>query len=1370
LAYLYGGLVGIFDYFVSMIKPKAMKNFSIIQGELILSLILLLCFLNPNISRSQALPPPYNLTVVFTNDIIPIIELNWEYSSGSFLYFLVERDGDSIGTSNIPYYTETVPCFCTYCYNVYAVYNNGISEPAGPACTFDSLASLIISPDQLEQWMFPNEVSYIILNIDNTGDTAIQYTFPAFVSGTPPPGFISNINLPSLVLPPGVGADVAVTFDANGYNPGTAYQELIIETTDPFLPVDTIPCYMHVYSPAYLSGIVTDSVNSQPLEDVSITAGFWNTSTLINGSYYLVVPADSYNIVYEKDGYHAAYYSGNLYSMQSYEINKELKPLHDPVPWVLAESVCNEPAPAEISWGIPAAPFEIYYDDGSAEDLFVWASAGGENAVKFTLVGYPTIITGGRVFVGDGTFPVGNWINSEFSILVYNEDINGLPDNCLDSISVVVENYEWIEFQGLNAQIDSGDFFISMMQMANSPDAAPIAIDEEMPIVDKSYMRAPGGQWEFSVYQDLMIRAHIVYPENLNVDHYKLARYSDFDPVIGPACGTMTMLGDTTTYAYVDDEFQYLPEDWYAYGVQVNYENGDISNWTYSNIIGMNMGRTVEIYLEDCLGFPLDSIYIDMLGKEWPYTSYIDKTDSNGICVFDCVWKGYWEFQIIHPGYNVHVDSILINNDTSLSFAVDPLLFQPRDLQVDSITGEMNWTVPLLLCLEEDFNDNPWQNGWREDTGPLNAWVLAISGTVGDVTIPPWNSQYVYYDDYTAGSGVSGQVNYLISPPQMLRGDFAYYVLFDSFYHDGGGEQLALVEYSFDNGASWEILDTLDPNSEYAWEKVDFDITSIHNIIGNSEFWLGFNTYTPYPCWGGGWAIDNVEIIGDSASPLDYNVYLDSAFITIVDTTFYQFYELTYGQTYNACVSANYECGTSELVCIDFTSGYLRQPDWLHGDTVGDIVMLNWLMDTSDISDKILGYNVFRDSVLITIVSYLGSDSSCYVDTVPTPVCYEYHVSTLYDLSDYGCPGDTGESLRTGPLDICPVFGAEPLTYSQDWSSGSFDPFWTAETDWNISDEEGNPPPCAKFRRNEQIWSFYQKSLSSNYLNGVYDGTVANPYTDGKIILEFDLALEPFYDKSEEHLYIDVWKNGQWFSVKVYDNSNGAFDWQSVNLDITQYAMGTVFKVRFRATGKLSLTNFKWFVDNIEIYHYCPSPENFSAEWWSMDEQILLNWSPVADTGNKFSDNFIPKTVLGYNLYLDQSEDDFVFLDFTEDTFYYYDYSGGTILGFYVTAVYESCESDPSGEAWLYVGLEEINCETALLIFPNPTRESVTIKSGNPINQICIIDYYGHMLFCTELAGQSKTSLDVSAYKPGIYLLQIDTEKGRFVRKIVLSE
>jgi len=160
-----------------------------------------------------------------------------------------------------------------------------------------------------------------------------------------------------------------------------------------------------------------------------------------------------------------------------------------------------------------SCPIVIYYDDGTAEDYLAWVYPGGFVAVRFTPPGYPVKVTGGQLYVGDGTFPVGGyWLGSDFAICLFDDDgIDNMPGTLLDSVVVPINNYEWIVFDSIfDYDFYEGDFYIAMMQTHTPPNCAPIGVDMTSPTVYRSYARINDTtDWQVSPYQDFMIRAFI---------------------------------------------------------------------------------------------------------------------------------------------------------------------------------------------------------------------------------------------------------------------------------------------------------------------------------------------------------------------------------------------------------------------------------------------------------------------------------------------------------------------------------------------------------------------------------------------------------------------------------------------------------------------------------------------------------------------------------------------------------------------------------------------------------------------------------------------------------------------------------------------
>ncbi len=376
-----------------------------------------------------------------------------------------------------------------------------------------------------------------------------------------------------------------------------------------------------------------------------------------------------------------------------------------PVPWVTA-TVNADDTECLVEWALPVGPYEIIYEDGSAEELFVWATGLNENAVKFTPLGYPATIIGGRLFVGDGTFPAANWLGSDFAMLVYDDDgQDGMPGTVLDSVQVVVNNYGWLEFwTNGTATITDGDFYLSMLQFYPAPNTAPLGVDLETPTANRSYSKMAGIEWALSVYQDFMIRAYVAGPstsdiadgttmlcppkapvgadgtvfftqngsrqsslpgyekagEYKSVEHaasanrdvvsYDVARVSDFDPNMGPEFGTMTTITNTTEVSYNDIAWGGLPQGYYAYAVKAIYQNGDESDWVYSNIVGHLEFVTVDFEITLSTGALPEGVEVVMVGEEWPYSVYADVTDTTGLLTFEEVWKGIYNITAFKAG------------------------------------------------------------------------------------------------------------------------------------------------------------------------------------------------------------------------------------------------------------------------------------------------------------------------------------------------------------------------------------------------------------------------------------------------------------------------------------------------------------------------------------------------------------------------------------------------------------------------------------------------------------------------------------------------------------------------------------------------
>jgi hypothetical protein len=250
---------------------------------------------------------------------------------------------------------------------------------------------------------------------------------------------------------------------------------------------------------------------------------------------------------------------------------------------------------------------------------------------------------------------------------------------------------------------------------------------------------------------------------------------------------------------------------------------------------------------------------------------------------------------------------------------------------------------------------------------------------------------------------------------------------------------------------------------------------------------------------------------------------------------------------------------------------------------------------------NLLGYNIYRDD---EFVDYVSREYLMYVDEGLIPACYDYAVTAVYDLTQYGFPGETGESMEEGPAVVCVDYCYE-LDFMEDFSLGNFDANnWDAQGNWTINGQAGHPAPAAEFTW-DPIVTEYEYNLTSYPLCG-------QNLTEGRIWMDYDLRLVSYNNTGEEWLHVQVWNwsSQTWTSVKSYSNLDGNIAWTSEHLDIKAYSMGEVFKIRFQAMGLNSLDILSWYIDNVHVYRTCDGVTELEAE--EVTDGVLLTWVPPA--------------------------------------------------------------------------------------------------------------------------------------------------------------
>jgi hypothetical protein len=356
------------------------------------------------------------------------------------------------------------------------------------------------------------------------------------------------------------------------------------------------------------------------------------------------------------------------------------------------------------------------------------------------------------------------------------------------------------------------------------------------------------------------------------------------------------------------------------------------------------------------------------------------------------------------------------------------------------------------------------------------------------------------------------------------------------------------------------------------------------------------------------WEAPDTALVPEQGRELiDYHVFLNNSQVGITTETSFQFdpETLNYGTAYLAGVAAHYSTGFSDTVTDAFTSVYLVPVSDLTADCEDGDVILTWTNpDPDSLSLYILGYNIYRDGDFVNFIPYNPPIQVYgYENTGPGNYCYT--VTVVYDLTGFGFPGETGESMEAGPACASCVYGFI-LPFLEDWNSGTFDTNnWSADAvNWEVTGQQGQDPPGASFTSNPQAMNYYfsLESFPFNLLD----------MSEGEIYVDFDLKLDASDASGTENMRLQAWnwENQLFETVREFGNDTGSFDWQKFHVDITPFALNQIIKIRFLATGSSTAHIQAWFIDNIEIYRSCFPPVNVEASGNPGEGYVDVTWDP----------------------------------------------------------------------------------------------------------------------------------------------------------------
>jgi len=617
-----------------------------------------------------------------------------------------------------------------------------------------------------------------------------------------------------------------------------------------------------------------------------------------------------------------------------------------------------------------------------------------------------------------------------------------------------------------------------------------------------------------------------------------------------------------------------------------------------------------------------------------PFDVFTKYSDSIGYAVFDSLSEGYYDITIEKPGYNTEFfPSYLIDENKTLNVSLCQNKYPARNLSVDTLTSKAKWEKARIEALAiEDFEDELFPpEGWEvQQTDTVNypeTWHRVTGQFNPSWYIPPQKEDgtYTWYaGNYEFTTGVASQhQDFLITPYFDLRISDSLNLVVESFSYKSGvwGSGIS-IEYCFASSDNWLYLCPI-VTPYPLWENSTLNLSFLSGTVNGNDSvkfrFAGTGALSDYyECA----ALDNIGVIGAISNAASYKVFLDDEFIaeTPADINEFNFECLNYGQEYTAGVKAVYPCGVSEMEEFTFTSTFTYPPREIGNNyTYGTKnLQLKWLApencNSGEVAEGLVHFNIYRNKEFVASRTYSGqglNDTIFFNENNLDPGDYSFNVSAVYNLTPYGFPGDTTESMMT-PDDSVHIVWGKQLPFMEEWDEGFSHNEWTKTSDnWQIDNSTGQNEPSASFLGNPSIDTVYQLPLVSTYF-------VADSLTEGELYLDFDIKLDDNITTGTELLSVEVRSAmGQWEGVASFAN-NGSFDFTTYHINIRQMAMTEQFQIRFTASGQNSSDIAAWHIDNINIYRKCEAPQNLNGEYaWKGNDEFgaEISWSRPAIPG-----------------------------------------------------------------------------------------------------------------------------------------------------------
>ena len=484
-----------------------------------------------------------------------------------------------------------------------------------------------------------------------------------------------------------------------------------------------------------------------------------------------------------------------------------------------------------------------------------------------------------------------------------------------------------------------------------------------------------GADWEHlsesNVYLTWMIRGYlensrgetVMMTKERNAQDYKVYRKNNIS-------GEEVLLSSVTDTTYSDAKWAELGSGVYSWGVAASYANGDAET-VWSNVIAKDMYTTVDVNVttnsnDAPAGARVKFVNLTEPGQGFDYKVTLDET---GVCTFERFRKGNYKLTVTLEGYEQYVQEIEIIDTKDVEVVLNEIKATVENLYV-SPTGWAMWENANFDngggTFFFDFEDGTFE-GWTTVDADEDGLTWRITTDI----MGPGNgynkskycviSQSYSTDSLTPETAALKPDNYMITAEKYLiteSSELSYYVCAQD--ETAAAEHYAVMISTTDTDVNsfetvWEetlsrgTAATRNTRAQGAWYKRSIDLSK----YAGQEVYVAFrhfNTVGQFYI-----DVDNIALVNNAKSSSNsrslngYTVKLnDNVVAENVKDNFYQFEDLTAGESYKATVIANYTTG--ESAASEYTWTYVSPSEYagvksIDGRNVAGKAFVEWTLE-----------------------------------------------------------------------------------------------------------------------------------------------------------------------------------------------------------------------------------------------------------------------------------------------------------------------------------------------------------------------------------------------------------------------------------------